>query len=486
MSQRRQRAQEHRDARAARAEARVRQRSLIRARSQSPTPRVLRLARPGERSAHQVSTAHLQAAYPAVAEDGLGARGVYIGRDMHGSSFVYDPWELYEAGVLSDANMLIFGLLGHGKSALVKTWIWRSRVFGRVAELIDPKGEYAPLVTALGGHVLQLRPGGQTCLNPLTRLGTREMREGLLEAVARAMLDRPLTQAEALGLCACLAAADTHQGDAEVCIPDVAEQMRNPTRQVAADLMCTQAEAKRDLRECALALARLSHGPLRGMFDRPTRASEQVWDAPAICLDLSHVGVGQAQGDLAVALVMVCACAFLDAKRGDRAQQARKAGQTPDRTIRGNDECWRCLPIAGLADYYQSSFKLSRHTGVQHILTMHRLSDLLAAGDDGTRQQRLAQGLLADTSTTVVYRQHEQEITATGEGLGLSSTARQRIATLPKGVALWNVGGRCFEVRHLLSDREWQLVSTDAAMTTHHPNDPNGEPTVDALVGSPQ
>ncbi len=251
---------------------RVRRRSLIRVRSQSPTPRLLRLARPGERSAHQVSTAHLQAAYPAVAEDGLGARGVYIGRDMHGSSFVYDPWELYHAGVLSDANMLIFGLLGHGKSALVKTWIWRSRVFGRVAELIDPKGEYTPLVQALGGEVLRLRPGGETRLNPLTRLGTREMREGLLEAVARAMLDRPLTQAEALGLSACLAAADTDRGDAEVCIPDVAEQMREPTPEVAGALMCSRDEAKRDLRECALALARLSHGPLRGMFDRPTRA----------------------------------------------------------------------------------------------------------------------------------------------------------------------------------------------------------------------
>ena len=141
-----------------------------------------------------------------------------------------------------------------------------------------------------------------------------------------------------------------------------------------------------------------------------------------------------------------------------------------------------------MADYYQSSFKLSRHTGVQHILTMHRLSDLLAAGDDGTRQQRLAQGLLADTSTAVIYRQHEQEIAATGEGLGLSSTARERIATLPKGVALWSVGGRCFEVRHLLSDREWQLVHTDAAMTARHHADRETEPALsahDALVGGP-
>jgi type IV secretory pathway VirB4 component len=454
-----------RDERARRDENRARQRTLTRERSQPATWRLGWMARPAERSAHQVSTAHFQAAYPAIAEPGLGSRGVYIGRDLHGGSFVYDPWVLYQQGVLNDANMLVIGRPGYGKSALLKTWMYRSRVFGRTCELIDPKGEYAPLTRALGGEVLRFTPGGQTRLNPLTRLGSREMREGLLEAIARAMLDRPLTQPEALGLAAALAAADQHaDGNQEVCIPDVTAQLRDPTEEVAARLATTREEAQSDLRECALALQRLTHGPLRGMFDQPTHASETVWDAPAVCLDLSHVGVGQAQSNLAVAIVMVCASAFLDAKRHERAQQARAVGRDPDKTTRGNDECWRGLPIPGLADYYQSAFKLSRDSGVQHILALHRLSDLRSAGDDGSRQQRLAQGLLAEASTNVVYRQHAQEVPDTADALGLSSTARERIARLPAGVALWCVGGRCFEVRHHLSDREWELIDTDQAM----------------------
>ena len=146
------------DERAARAEQRARRRAFAkREHSQAADAGGLaRLRRPGERSPHQVSTAHFQAAYPAVAEPGLGARGVYIGRDMHGGSFVYDPWVLYAAGVLNDANMLVIGRPGHGKSALVKSWMYRSRVFGRTCELIDPKGEYAPLTRALGGEVLTL------------------------------------------------------------------------------------------------------------------------------------------------------------------------------------------------------------------------------------------------------------------------------------------------------------------------------------------
>jgi hypothetical protein len=128
---------------------------------------------------------------------------------------------------------------------------------------------------------------------------------------------------------------------------------------------------------------------------------------------------------------------------------------------------------------------------VQHILALHRLSDLRAAGDDGSRQQRLAQGLLAEASTTVVYRQHAQEVPDTADALGLSSTARDRIARLPAGVALWVVGGRCFEVRHLLSDREWQLIDTDAAMgarraLTAAPQLEETSVDVDLAAGAPQ
>ena len=251
---------------------------------------------PASAAAHQVSTAHFQAAYPAVAEPGLGSRGVYIGRDIHGGSFVYDPWVLYAAGVLNDANMLVIGRPGHGKSALVKSWMYRSRVFGRTCELIDPKGEYAPLVKALGGQVLTFTPGGTTRLNPLTRLGSREMREGLLEAIARAMLDRPLTQPEALGLAAALAAADRHADGADVCIPDVTAQLRDPGQERRRPARLHRARRRR--RSCANARSRCSASPTarcRGMFDQPTQASEQVWDAPAVCLDLSQVGVGQAQ-----------------------------------------------------------------------------------------------------------------------------------------------------------------------------------------------
>src|SRR6266540_1284377 len=71
------------------------------------------------RTAHRVTTAHLQAAYPFISEGGLGSRGVYIGRDVFGGSFCYDPWELYGREI-TGPNMLVIGQIGYAKSALVK------------------------------------------------------------------------------------------------------------------------------------------------------------------------------------------------------------------------------------------------------------------------------------------------------------------------------------------------------------------------------
>ena len=59
----------------------------------------------------------------------------------------------------------------------------------------------APKHKGLTMFFLDMRsPGGEARLNPLTRVGTPQMRESLLQAVAHAMLARPLRQVEARAL----------------------------------------------------------------------------------------------------------------------------------------------------------------------------------------------------------------------------------------------------------------------------------------------
>src|SRR5258708_11871054 len=93
---------------------------------------------------HRATTAHVQAAYPFVAEGGLGGRGVYIGRDVYGGSFCYDPRELY-GRELTSPNAVVIGMVRRAKSSLGNTYLFPPAVVGRQAWVLDLTGGYDPL-----------------------------------------------------------------------------------------------------------------------------------------------------------------------------------------------------------------------------------------------------------------------------------------------------------------------------------------------------
>ena len=90
----------------------------------------------------------------------MGVDGVLVGRDLLGATFHYDPFALYRAAILTNPNMVVIGQIGRGKSALVKTYLWRQAVFGRRAWVVDPKGEYGALAAPGESTPVALRPGG--------------------------------------------------------------------------------------------------------------------------------------------------------------------------------------------------------------------------------------------------------------------------------------------------------------------------------------
>ncbi len=86
------------------------------------------------------------------------------------------------------------------------------------------------------------------------------------------------------------------------------------------------------------------------------------------------------------------------------------------------DEAWAILSNLGVARWLQASWKLSRALGVANMAVLHRLSDLRAVGAEGSEQVDLAEGLLADSETRVVYAQSPGEVARTAELLGLTDT----------------------------------------------------------------
>jgi type IV secretory pathway VirB4 component len=401
---------------------------------------------------HRATSAQLQAAYPFVAEGGLGPVGAYIGRDLLGGAFAYDPWELYASGRLTSPNALVIGQIGRGKSALVKTWLWRELVFGRQAFVVDPKGEYGPLAKACGILPIRLVPGGAVRLNPLDpgpQPGADLLRRQgeLLASLAAASLRRPIGPRERTAAELALATVAAH-GPSPT-LPAVVEAMLVPTAQTAARIHVDAATLAGDGRDVALELRRLVEGDLRGMFDGPTTAGIDL-GSPVVVLDLSAVYASAALG-----VLITCATAWL---------QATFAAGDGVRRIVVVDEAWAVLSDLAIARWLRSSFKLSRAFGVANVTVLHRVSDLASAGNEGSEQVRLAQGLLADAETRIVYGQPPGEVAAARDLLGLTTTEAELLPRLPRGVALWKVGTRSFLVQHRLGRGEHALVDTDARM----------------------
>lgn len=413
--------------------------------------------RRSERPGHSATTAHFQAAFPFLAEGGLGAPGVYLGRDACGGAWVFDPWRSYEAGVLSGPNMLVVGQLGRGKSAFLKTYIARQYVFGRQAWVLDPKGEFAPLADFLGGTVIALVPGGEVRLNPISSRMGREGQLSLLRSVAAAALRRELTPEEDAGLRVALRLVSAEE-PREPTLPEVVAALLHPSAAMAAELVMDAGDLADATRQVALALQRLCEGDLRGMFDGPTSAGLDL-DAGFVALDLSAV-----QDSSALGILMTCAAAWLQGVVMERKRRAEAGEGDAPKVILAVDEAWRITADLGVAEWLQRSFKLSRAHGVQNIIALHRLSDLGAAGAAGSREARIAEGLISDADTKVILAQPPDQVDGLRSLLGLSATEAELVPALRRGEALWQVGRRSFLVQHRLSSIEQGLVDTDARM----------------------
>jgi type IV secretory pathway VirB4 component len=401
---------------------------------------------------HRSTTAHIQAAYPFVAEGGLGGRGVYIGRDVYGGSFCYDPWELY-GRELTSPNAVVIGIVGRAKSSLVKTYVFRQSVFGRQAWIVDVKGEYNRLAEALDVQPITLSPGGSIRLNPLTPRAGAERQLNLLYSVGAAALERPLTPEEKRGAQEALHVLQL-RSDSEPTLPDVVDVLMHPSAEMADALAMRADELAVSVRPMAFALDQLCSGNLRGMFDGPTTPGLDL-DAPLVVLNLRAVLNTQST---ALGILMTCATAWLQAMI-DAETDSRSA-----KRIVVVDEAWRILSNLGIGEWLQQSFKLSRGLGTQNVVVMHRLSDLRATGAEGSREVRLAEGLLADAETKIIYAQPPDQLPQTRELLGLTDTEAEILPHLRRGWALWKVGQRSFLVQHRLSPFEHELVDTDARM----------------------
>jgi hypothetical protein len=410
---------------------------------------------------HAATSAVLAGAYPFLAEGGLGSEGMFVGTDLFsGGAFVFDPWVFYRKGILTNPNVLLAGVIGTGKSALAKSLATRSVAFGaRVYVPGDPKGEWTPVARALGGSSIALGHGLPARLNPLdegqrppatsdrewTALVWARRRE-LLGVLTETVLGRALRPVEHTVLDLALRAATQHRGVPT--LPGVVYHLMEPEDEL---LDATDVQPA-DARDVAHAMRRLVHGDLEGLFDGESTIRFDPGD-PMVTLDLSHIG----GNDTLLSLVMTCASAWMESALLD-----------PDAGRRWvvYDEAWRIMRQPALIRRMQSQWKLSRAYGIANLMVVHRLSDLDAVGDANSEARALAQGLLADCSTRIIYRQETDQLATSESALGLSETERDLLPVFGIGQGLWRIRDRAFVVQHQMTRGELELFDTSGRMAS--------------------
>ncbi len=270
-------------------------------------------------------------------------------------------------------------------------------------------------------------------------------RQALLAALATTTLGRSLRAVERTALDSALSSAVA--GHSIPILPHVVDALHAPGTAVAGS---TVAQLLDDGREVAHALARLVSGDLAGLFDGPSTVRFDP-SLPMLSLDLSRIS----GSDTLLGLVMTCTSAWMEAALRD-----------PDggQRLVVYDEAWRLMAQPALLARMQSHWKLSRAWGLANLMVVHRLSDLEAVGESGSEARGLAQGLLGDTATRILYNEPTDEAVAAGKVLGLSSTEVRQLPELARGEGLWRVNERAFVVRHLCTPSELALTDTNARM----------------------
>jgi hypothetical protein len=391
----------------------------------------------------RATTEEWQSAYPWHFGGSIPSVGPVIGIDRlaGGSPFGMDPLRLVIDGHATNANMVVAGAPGNGKSAFVKTLLWNLvGAFGYRFVATDVKGEYRAIADALGAPVLDLRPGGRTRINPLQdRYGRLEF----TEALASLCLNRSLDTLERAALTAAVRVLP-----AEPVLGDLLAVLREIPNSVCDELVIGRDEALTGTQALRFGLGELLNGSLAGMFDGPSTIDPTSSPAGFV-VDVSGCGTD----DRILRLAMLA---------GQRGVAQMLAAETRP-TVRVNDEGWRVASTLEGARYMQHDFKLGRVDAMSNVLVVHRFAEIGAQADGVAGD--IANRLVSDADMHVMFRQGDTADAADSvDRLRLPSSTHDALVQLPKHRCLVHLRGRLALLEVVLSRRMRDLADTNQAV----------------------
>lgn len=211
-----------------------------------------------------MDTTSLASTFPFTSAILTQNKGVLYGINAQNGSLV-----IFDRFSLENANEVVLGKSGAGKSYLIKLEIMRQFMLGAEVIVIDPEGEYGALANTLGGEMVEFSPSSPVKINPfdlselyeegenelglkiLSLHGLMKIIMGTLDAERDAILDRALI--------------DTY--NQKGITPDPATQKKEPP--LMEDLYKTLLGMENQpAKEMALRLEKFIKGSAAGIFNQ--------------------------------------------------------------------------------------------------------------------------------------------------------------------------------------------------------------------------
>ena len=432
---------------------------------------------------HRATTLHLSALNPMFLESGLidprtgsKVRGVFrghIGKNGSGPTFEFDEYQLYQSGILNNANTKVFGEPNHHKSGDAKCNVFRGAAVGFNHLVTDRTGEWTAVVNAINSNphiaakakVLKFGEATerdtQLYINPLDKSMTLKDRSDLLAAMAVTAIGRrngieinALEIEERSLLWQALVDALNQYGPddqtglaiGEATLPDVVNRLLNPTQNMAEAMRESQEYLRQLGRSMALGLLRLTETDLKGMFHRQTTAG--IWqDTPLLVMDCQG-----ASGEAAV--LMITLINFFTRSQWSRENPAYRFHKII------HDEAWDLAAYPAFIDSTRESFKQGGKWGVGNTIIAHHMQNLYRSGSsDAVRD------LISDSDVTICYKMDSAELEKSAGDLELNRSEVSLITDFEPGVALYKIGSRPgIVVRHEAWPEEKSFVETRGLM----------------------
>ena len=377
-----------------------------------------------------LNTSALAATFPFTGSDLTSTDGLLYGVSPKSKSVVFlDPFALH------NHNEVIFATSGAGKSYLTKLKLIRAHQRGIRFHVIDPEGEYAPVVTALGGTVITVCPGRPVGIDPFQvdaerpgALASRiaslltliDLLGGGLSVNQRAAAEEALSFAYAShGYSEGRASSDRP--------PDLAAVIAALTRRLDRWQAVTRAEVE----ELAHRLDRYVSGSGRWLFEAATEMERPEGPVAYVLSDMP-------EEDRAPAMFLVL----------DRLQAVIAENRSP--LLMPIDEAWRLMRFAQTAGFVQELAKTlrKRHAGL--VLITQDISDVLSTP--------VGEAVVTSAASQVLMRQAPQAMPRLAQLFNLTPAEQSWLLTAQPGEGLLLAGDRRVPFRSVASQVEDAII----------------------------